>query len=180
MSAIAIQLCLALALFAGGFAGGYEVHKGIVAQRELAAQQARETDMRQQRRFNDSRAGEHAAVLANLNDQLGDARERIATLKSRACLDPGTVRVLNATGVQQRGAAAGEPAGAPASAAAGTDLRWSTNIDVGGYIALCRTRYAEVSGQLNQILDIEDRRHPPGLSTEQPKKGASHGTENPR
>ena len=30
------------------------------------------------------------------------------------------------------------------------------------HIATCRASYAAVSDQLNQILDIEDKRHPPG------------------
>jgi hypothetical protein len=162
---LAAKLILALALFVGGFAGGIKWHVGIVAERELAEQRARESDARQQRQFNDRKAGQHAGAVARLADQLGDAREKIARLSGRACLDAGTVSVLNATGVVDGAAAAGEPASAASAAAAsashGTGLRVSTDVDVAGYIALCRTRYAEVSDQLNQILDIEDRRHPP-------------------
>lgn len=166
---LAAKLILALALFAGGFAGGIKWHVGIVAARELQEQQARETDARQQRQFNEREAGQHAASLATLNTQLGDALEQIARLSGRACLDPRTVRMLNATGVVNGPAAAGQPAGeappAAAGASDGTGLRYSTDRDVAGYIALCRTRYAEVSDQLNKILDIEDRRYPPAAAS---------------
>jgi hypothetical protein len=116
--------------------------------------EAQAADERQQRRFNDTQAGRHAGELATLNTKLGDARARIAQLSGRTCLDAGTVGVLNDTGVPaQRRAAASEPARAPAGAAA-------SDRDVAEYIATCRTRYGEVSEQLNRILDIEDRRHP--------------------
>ncbi len=134
------------------------------AQRELEAQLAREADAKQQRQFNDHQAGQHARAVAALNDQLGAAREKIARLSGRACLDPGTVGVLNATGAIDGAAAAGQPADPPAAAATGADVRYATDRDVAGYIALCRTWYGEVSDQLNKILDIEDRRHPSGAS----------------
>jgi hypothetical protein len=158
---LAAKLVLALALFVGGFAGGIKWHVGIVAARELEQQLARESDAKQQRQFNDRQAGLHAGALAKLNDQLGNAREKIARLSGRACLDAGTVGVLNATGVVDGAAAAGQPAGPAPATAVGADVGFSTDVDVAGYIALCRTRYGEVSHQLNQILDIEDRRHPP-------------------
>jgi hypothetical protein len=161
---ILAQLVIVLALLAGSFAGGIKWHVGIVAQRELEAQTARETDARQQRKFNDLQAGRHADTLARLNNQLGDARGKIAKLSGRACLDAGTVGMLNATGVVDVPAATGQPAGAPPAAAAAVDDGNASDVDVAGYIALCRTRYAEVSDRLTQILDIEDRRHPPGAS----------------
>lgn len=159
------QLVIALALFTGGFAGGIKWHVGIVAERELEEQLLREADARQQRRFNDLQAGRHATVLASLNTQLGKANAKIARLSGRTCLDAGTVGVLNATGVLPGGTAPVDAASAPAAPAEPAGNRTSTDVDVAGYIALCRTRYAEIASQLNQILDIEERRHPPGNSS---------------
>jgi hypothetical protein len=121
---------------------------------------AREADAREQVKFNERAAGYHAEQVATLNGKLGAAYAKIAQLSGRACLDAGTVSVLNSTGVLDGGTAPSEPASAPASASSGSGLRYSTDRDVAGYIALCRTRYAEVADQLNRILDIEDQRHP--------------------
>lgn len=152
---------LALAgTFAAGTWTGIEWEQGAQAKRDIEAREVREADARQQRLLNDRQAGAHAQAVARLKDQLGDAREKLATLSGRACLDRDTVGVLNATGVLQRGAAAGEPAPAATAAAAGADDRAASERDVANYIALCRTRYAEVAEQLHRILDIEDRRHP--------------------
>jgi hypothetical protein len=162
---IAAKLVIVLAILIIGFAGGIKWHVGIVAQRELQAQHARASDAIQQRKFIDIAAGQHAEALDQLNDQLGDAREQIARLSGRSCLDARTVRVLNSTGLLKRRAAASEPQSPPETASSGTGIRFSTERDVAGYIALCRTRYAEVSDQLNQILDIEDRRYPPASAS---------------
>lgn len=48
---------------------------------------------------NNLRCAVRARAVATLNDQLGAAREKIPRLSGRACFDPGTVSVLNATGV---------------------------------------------------------------------------------
>jgi len=160
-----IQLVIAIVLVVAGFAGGVKYHAGVIAQRDLQAQQARETDAKQQRQFNDVLGGKHAQAVEKLSDQLGDARAHLARLTARSCLDPESVRVLNATGVLERGAAAGQPARAASAPEAAGGLRWATNVDLGEYIAYCRTQYGKVSGQLNQILDIEDRRHPPAPPT---------------
>lgn len=146
----AAQLVIALALFAGGVATGIKWHAGQDAIAARAADEARQTDARQQRQFNDQAGGKQAAALARINNQLGDARETIAQLSGRDCLGAGTVRVLNDIGGEPLRAAAGQPAGTPAAAA--------TDRDVADQIAICRSRYAEVASQLNQILDIEDRR----------------------
>lgn len=156
----AIQLVIALSIFAAGAAGGIKWELGVQARAELAAQQALESDAIQQRKFGDKAAGDHAATLAKLNNQLGYAREKIALLSGRQCLDAGTIGVLNSIG-DSVPAAASEPASAPTTAAAGTGLRFATERDVAGYIALCRARYREVAGQLNEILDIEGRRQAP-------------------
>jgi hypothetical protein len=170
--ALAEAIAAAVLVFALVFAVGRFVHherqigrdevRAEVAKKELQEAEARESDARQQRRFNDIQAGQHAAKLATLNAQLGAANAKIAQLSGRACLDASTVGVLNATGVLDGSAATSEPASAPASASSGSGLRYSTDRDVAGYIALCRTRYAEVADQLNKILDIEDQRHPLG------------------
>ena len=128
---------------------------------EQAAQQARETDARQQRRFADQAAAQHAQQLATLNTQLGAAHAHIARLSDRQCLTAGTVRMLNNIGASGLGvrAPAANPAGAPpAPAAPAADDAYASERDTAEHIALCRASYAEVSDQLNQILDIEDER----------------------
>lgn len=137
---------------------------GERAAQDLIAQQARETDARQQRHFADQAAARHAAALATVQAQLGDARAHIARLSDRQCLDAGTVRMLNNIGASGLGvrAPAGQPAGAPA-AAAGPAIDdaaegYATERDTAEHIAICRASYAAVSDQLNQILDIEDER----------------------
>lgn len=135
---------------------------------EQTAAAARDSDARQQRRFADQAAARHAATLATLNTQLGDARAHIARLSDRQCLAAGTVRMLNnigaPTGLGVRTPAA-NPAGAPpAPAAPAPDDApgYASERDTAEHIAICRARYAELSSQLHQILDIEDRRHTPG------------------
>ncbi len=154
------KIILAIAIFVAGFMVGIKFEIGVMANNELAAVHARESDAIQQRRLIDNAAAAHAATLATLNKQLGDAREKIANLSGRDCLDPGTVGVLNAVGADAGPAAASNPSGPTTAAAAGTGLRFSTDKDVAGFIAVCRARYAELASQLNQILDIEDKRHP--------------------
>ncbi len=141
-------------------------HEADRLQAEQTARDARESDARQQRRFADQAAGVHARTVATLNTQLGDARAQIALLSDRQCLAAGTVRMLNSigapTGLGMRATAA-NPAGAPtAPAAPAVDDGYSTERDTADHIATCRASYAAVSDQLNQILDIEDKRHPPG------------------
>jgi len=154
-------IVIAIGLVVGGFAGGVKYHAGQDARAELEARELRESDARQQRSASDKAAGKHAEQLATLANQLGDAREKIARLSGRECFDDRTTGLLNATGNLASATPASEPASAPASSSSGSGLRYSTDRDVAGYIALCRTRYAEVADQLNKILDIEDKRHPP-------------------
>jgi hypothetical protein len=148
---------------------GFGYHQRQIGKDEVRAEwkkkdeadaKLREADAREQVKFNERAAGYHAEQVATLNGKLGAAYAKIAQLSGRACLDAGTVSVLNSTGVLDGGTAPSEPASAPASASSGSGLRYSTDRDVAGYIALCRTRYAEVADQLNRILDIEDQRHP--------------------
>lgn len=122
---------------------------------------ALKVDLAEQARNASKAAGNHAAELVAINQQLGTAHEKIAQLSGRRCLDSGTVRMLNTIGGDQPGpAAARQPAGAPEAAAPAADDRFATERDVAGYIATCRAWYAEVASQLNQILDIEDARWP--------------------
>ncbi|MGP1685242.1 MAG: hypothetical protein ACTS8S_23200, partial [Giesbergeria sp.] len=93
---------VALVAAAMASAGTYKVmdnaHQAEATQRlkdERIADQAAQTDARQQRQFADKAAGEHAAQLATLNTQLGDTRAHIATLSSRRCLSARTVGLLN-------------------------------------------------------------------------------------
>ena len=135
-------------------------------QAEDQARELRESDARQQRQLADRKGGEHAAALAGLNTQLGDARAHIAKLSDRRCLDAGTVRLLNAIGKPTTPtlglrAPASDPASAPPAAARPADdaaADYASERDTAEHIALCRARYAEVSGQLDKILDIEDAR----------------------
>ncbi|HYW57661.1 MAG TPA: hypothetical protein VE934_11915 [Polaromonas sp.] len=149
-----LQIVIAMVIFLAGAAGGVKYHAGMIAKRDLAAERLIASDKVQQRKFSDVASGKHAGALSKLSTQLGDARAHIANLSDRPCLSARTVGVLNAIGEQPGGAATSEPAGASEAVA--------TARDVSTFIAACRAQYGEVSSQINQILDIEDRRHPPG------------------
>ena len=153
-----IIAAIAASIFAFGGWAGMEWHAG---QDAIAAQKAdavRKTDALRQIKAADSAATGHAKSLARLNNQLGDAREQIAKLSGRECFGADTTGVLNAIGDQPPPTNSGQPAGAPDAAATGASLRFTTDRDAAGYIALCRARYAEVSSQVNQILDFEETR----------------------
>ena len=154
------QLVLALAIFAVGGATGIKWQIGVYAQAQLADDEVRASDARRQIRTNDQAATRHAGALASLNTKLGDAREKIATLSGRECLDADTVGLLNDIGDQPVPAASGDPADQAPAIAVGGGLRFATDRDTAGAIAVCRARYAEVSSQVNKILDIEEARHP--------------------
>lgn len=160
-SPAAIKLIAVASLLAGAFWAGYEWKAGRVAQTALKAADHSQELQRQARRGMDTAAGQHAKTLATVNRQLGDARVQIARLAGRDCLDPGTVGVLNDIGRGGVRAAAGDTEGAPPAASSGGGLRYSTDRDAASAIAICRAEYAKVSSQLNQILDIEDKRHSP-------------------
>lgn len=134
---------------------------------ERVADEARQSDAKQQRQFNDTASGRHATTVANLSNKLGDARAQIATLSSsRQCLDARTVGMLNNLGTPGGlglRTPASQSAGAAATAAtAQTDSATSTGYaserDIADWIAICRTRHDELANQVNEILDIEDRR----------------------
>lgn len=134
---------------------------------EQQAETARQLEARQQREAAATAASKHAARVAVLSTQLGDARAHIARLSDRQCLAAGTVRMLNGIGASGLGvrAPAANPAGAPpATAAPAPDdaSSYATERDTADHIATCRASYAAVRDQLNQILDFEDKRHPPG------------------
>lgn len=156
-----------LGIAAASFWAGHQWAAGRAAQAELASQDNQAELQRLQRRAMDATATRHAQSLTTINRQLEAARARISQLSGRDCLDPRTVGLLNdiAGGVR---APASEPASAPAAAPAGggdwdfgAGTRYSTDRDLANAIAVCRARYAEVSAQLNAVLDIEDQRHPP-------------------
>ena len=160
MNTILIQVVVALGIFLSGVAGGIRWHAGQDAIAEQRAAELRKTDEKQQRKFGDDATLRHATTVASISNQLGDAREKIAQLSGRECLDAGTVGMLNAIGGDPVRAPAADAASAPAATAPGTGIRFATDRDAGSAIATCRSRYAEVVDQLNQVLDIEDRRHP--------------------
>ena len=69
------------------------------------------TNACQQRQFNDTASGRHAATVANLSNKLGDARAQIAELSAdRQCLDARTVSMLKTLGQQVRSACEPLPA----------------------------------------------------------------------
>lgn len=170
----------AAALVAGALAAGgaYKVmdwradaDKASRLQAQADAELAAQSDARQQRRFNDRAAGEHAAQLATLNAKLGDARAHIARLSDRPCLAAGTVGLLNAINISPPGLGVRTPAsgiaGAPEAAAghspdAAEPTGYASERDTAGAIAQCRAGYAELASQINQILDIEERRQARG------------------
>ena len=155
------KILIIVAALLAGFAVGNKYQVGIQAARDLAARDLADSDRLQQRKFSDRAAGQQAATVAAISNQLGDAREKIALLSGRQCLDAGIVRMLNAIGAEPGRATAGESEGQAEATAAGGGLRFATERDTAAAIATCRAFYGEVSGQLNQILDIEDRRWPP-------------------
>lgn len=172
MNTLLIQFVVAVGVFLAGVATGVELHAGRDALAARAAEVQREKDAAQQREAADKAAFRHADRLATVNNQLGEAREKISTLSDRRCLGAGTVRMLDAIGSVQARADAGDPANppeavatnAPERADTGTGFlveRFATERDVAGTIAVCRASYAAVSDQLNQYLDREDRWFPP-------------------
>ncbi len=160
----------AAALAAAGTWRVQEWRHGAIDAKRLAAaaaeRDAQDREAESQREYNQVRAGMHAAALAGLNTQLGDARAHIATLSTtRRCLGAGTVGLLNGIGKPPGlalRATAGQPAGA-AQAAAGSAADdaaagYASESDTAGHIATCRAWYGEVESQLNKIIDIEERR----------------------
>ncbi len=134
---------------------------------EQQAETARQLEARQQREAAATAASKHVARVAVLSTQLGDARAQIALLSDRQCLTAGTVSLLNgigASGLGVRAPAANLAGAPPAPAAPAVDdaSSYATERDTADHIATCRASYAAVADQLNQILDIEDKRHPPG------------------
>lgn len=134
---------------------------------ERVADEARQSDAKQQRQFNDTASGRHAATVATLSNKLGDARAQIATLStSRQCLDARTVGMLNnlgTTGGLGLRTTARQSAGAAAATAAdqadgSASSSYASERDTADWIAICRTRHDELANQVNEILDIEDRR----------------------
>lgn len=159
-AALLLACLLAYSHYQAYIFGGDKARVAQAAKAKIEADLLK-ADAKEQARNNQKAAGAHAAELVTINQQLGAAREKIATLSGRRCFGGDTVRVLNAIGPGEPGpASASEPAGQAATAAADTDERFATERDVASFVALCRARYAEVASQLNQILDIEDKRWP--------------------
>ena len=167
MGSILIKFASALALLTALFFAeqyveglGYDRAKAEAkaeqTAKDLEAADLLASDRRQQRQFSDRAAGQHLAAVERINHQLGVAREKIAHLSGRACLDWATVGVLNDVGAPP----GDEPSGAATGGAESASTAVATDQDVSEFIAACRSSYAKVSDQLNKILDIEDRRHP--------------------
>ena len=163
-----IQAVLAAVIFAAGGAAGIKWHAGLDAIAAQKIEAARQADAQAQATAADQAATRHAKALATVNQKLGDAREKIALLSGRECFGADTASMLNTVGSESGPTPASQPASAPPAAAAGAIDRFTTDRDAAGYIALCRARYAEVSSQINQILDIEEARHPTWPATANP------------
>jgi len=155
-----VQIIIVGVVFLAGLGTGWKAHVGVVAQAELEAADARATDAKKQIRVIDKASATQVAILSRINNQLGEAREKIANLSGRECLGSGTVGMLNSINSEPGATPASQPASAPSAAATGGDERYATEADTARAIAICRATYAAVAGQLNQILDIEDKRHP--------------------
>lgn len=134
---------------------------------ERVADEARQSDAKQQRQFNDTASGRHAATVATLSNKLGDARAQIATLSAdRQCLDARTVGMLNNLGTASAlglRTPASQPAGTAAAVAAPETDRtpttgYASERDTAEWIAICKTQHDALASQVNQILDIEERR----------------------
>ena len=159
------KLILLLACFIAGLMAGIKWQHGVQARADLAAADIRATDTRQQRQLGDKSAITHAAALVAINQKLGGARAHIAKLSGRECFGAGTVSLLNAIGDSAVRATALDPAREAAPIAPGGGLRFATQQDAATAIATCRSAHAELSSQVNQILDIEDQRHPSHASS---------------
>ena len=137
---------MGLTLVLGGALGmRWERGEQAIAHQEL------KDKLREQAEREDKKGVEHAETLEKLNRQLGDARRAVYGLTAgRDCLSARAVGVLNGIGLPATGAATSEPARAPEAAA--------TDRDVGDALAICRAEHEKLAGQLNDILDIEERR----------------------
>lgn len=130
---------------------------------ERLAEEANQTDARQQRKFNDTASGRHAVKVANLSTQLGEARAQVAELsRDRQCLDARTVGMLNNLGTASSlglRTPAGQPAGEAGAVAAHTpNTGYASERDIADWIAQCKVGYGALASQVNEILDIEERR----------------------
>lgn len=155
-----IKLAIALVVFLAGLASGVKIHAGLVAQRDLAAVNKQQSTARLQRQGSDGDGLAHALAVEKISTQLGAAREQIAQLSGRQCLDAGTVSMLNNIGADPVRTATGEPESAPAAASSGGGLRFATDRDVARGLAICRAEYAKAKDLVDQIQDIEERRNP--------------------
>ncbi len=150
----------AIGVFLLGVWLGYQWHSGAAAKAQIEAQQASEKNRQVMQDMADQRAIGHAEQIRNLSKQLGDARAQISQLSRRDCLDPSTVGMLNAiTPTMPAAASQSSYQAAASNSNPSHGLRFSTNQDLAEQIAVCRAAYADVSGQVNAILDIEDARH---------------------
>lgn len=149
-----------LGVFLLGMWLGYQWHAGIAARTQIQARQTAEKNRQVMQDMADQRAMGHAEQISKLSKQLGAAHARISQLTRRDCLDPGTVGMLNAIGTALPAAASqSEDQATTIASNPGHGLRFSTNADLAQQIAVCRTAHAELTDQLNAILDIEEARH---------------------
>lgn len=175
MAAAALPyVLLGVACAAAGAAGGWhltgqawqarydrEALSRLEAQR--LADKAADFKRQAERATADKAAGEHAKTLETLNNQLGGAHAQIALLSRRQCLDAHTVRMLNDIGAavpnadDMRAVAGDSASEAKTSSAVGEDS-YASEQNVAEAIAVCRSMYADVSSQLDKILDIEAAR----------------------
>lgn len=130
------------------------------AQGEIVKQQAKDlesTNLRasddlMQRKARDMGEANHLAALDRTTKQLGAANAEIQNLSGRPCLGSNVVRVLNDIG------SSGESVPTTTTVPEGATQAFATDRDLANSIAICRSSYAAVSDQINQILDIEEKR----------------------
>lgn len=116
------KLVLLLVAFLAGGATGIKWQLGVQARADLAAADTRMRDAQRQLKTIDQAATTQVATLANINNQLGYAREKIAALSGRQCLDADTVRMLNTIGGEPVPTSTGQSADSASAAATSAGL----------------------------------------------------------
>lgn len=156
---LSLNAIVALVFFSVGFGAAVKYKDGVYAQEALAISDTKAAAAKKDIRVIDNASAAHTKELSKLNTQLWNAREKIASLSARECFSAATASLLNSTGDLGVPAASSESEGESGAITSGSGIRFTTERDAAGYIAICRTKYAEVASRLNNILVIEDKRH---------------------
>ena len=98
----ALQLVLALAIFAGGGAAGIKWHAGIDAQRELAAHEAQAKETQKKLALGDKAAAGHEADKAQIRTQIKTIYQEVERVvekpvyRDTVCFDDDGLRLIRA------------------------------------------------------------------------------------